>query len=667
MTGFFEEVKRRKVYRVAAAYNIAAGGIIQLASATFPAWELPNWSLRLVILLLLVGFPIALILAWAFDITSQGIRATPDTPAPRTRRRRNIIMLIATGVVISAATGFFLLPRVAAHKVDKSIAVLPFENLSDEKENAYFADGVQDDVLTNLSKIGDLRVISRTSVMQYRGRPTNLREIGKALGVSNILEGSVRRSGNRVRVNVQLIDANTDEHVWANDYDRDVTDVFAIQSDLAREIANALQAKLSPAEKSQMTRKPTENPEAYLAFVQAHDLSCSYEDPAKLKQSEQLYQRAVDLDPNFALALARYSQLESWIARDIDRAPERREKARTLAERALELQPDLSEAHLARGYSYYWGDNNYGAALKEFEIAQQGLPNESEVYLAIGAIQRRQGKWAESTANMEKAASLNPKDTWPLQNLTFNYAMQRNFGAANKTIDRALELNPNGIGLWEIKVKLAIAEKADFSVYERALEKMKSLPMSSEERLKVVGAQADLLLFQRKYQQVLQLAQSIPDESLAAIPGASAGKYYAIGVAQKGLDDDAAARTAFLQAKNILEEQLKQKPDDAGLHIQLAKLLARLGEKDAAITEAQQATDLRPESKDAFDGPRITEDVAQVYAILGDNARAIELLDGLLSRPTGVTLQSLRVNPAWDPLRNDPAFQALSAKYAGKA
>jgi len=667
MTGFFEEVKRRKVYRVAAAYIIAAGGIIQLASATFPAWELPNWSLRLVILLLLVGFPIALILAWAFDITSQGIRATPDTPAPRTRRRRNIIMLIATGVVISAATGFFLLPRVAAHKVDKSIAVLPFENLSDEKENAYFADGVQDDVLTNLSKISDLRVISRTSVMQYRGRPTNLREIGKALGVSNILEGSVRRSGNRVRVNVQLIDANTDEHVWANDYDRDVTDVFAIQSDLAREIANALQAKLSPAEKSQMTRKPTENPEAYLAFVQAHDLSCSYEDPAKLKQSEQLYQRAVDLDPNFALALARYSQLESWIARDIDRAPERREKARTLAERALELQPDLSEAHLARGYSYYWGDNNYGAALKEFEIAQQGLPNESEVYLAIGAIQRRQGKWAESTANMEKAASLNPKDTWPLQNLTFNYAMQRNFGAANKTIDRALELNPNGIGLWEIKVKLAIAEKADFSVYERALEKMKSLPMSSEERLKVVGAQADLLLFQRKYQQVLQLAQSIPDESLAAIPGASAGKYYAIGVAQKGLDDDAAARTAFLQAKNILEEQLKQKPDDAGLHIQLAKLLARLGEKDAAITEAQQATDLRPESKDAFDGPRITEDVAQVYAILGDNARAIELLDGLLSRPTGVTLQSLRVNPAWDPIRSDPAFQALSAKYAGKA
>ncbi len=668
MTGFFEEVKRRKVYRVAAAYIIAAGGIIQLASATFPAWELPNWALRLVILLVLVGFPIALILAWAFDITAQGIRATPDTAAPRTRRRRNVIMLIATGVIVSAIAGFFLLPRISsARKIDKSIAVLPFENLSDEKENAYFADGVQDDVLTNLSKISDLRVISRTSVMQYRGRPTNLREIGKALGVSNILEGSVRRSGNRVRVNVQLIDANTDEHVWANDYDRDVTDVFAIQSDLAREIGNALQAKLSPAEKSQMTRKPTESGEAYLAFVQAHDLSCAWEDLAKLKQSAQLYQRAIDLDPNFALALARYSQLESWMLRTHEGTSEHRERARSLAERALQLQPDLPEAHLALGFSYYYGDNNYDAALREFEIAQSGLPNESEVYLAIGAIQRRQGKWAESTANLEKSASLNPKDTWPLQNLTYNYAMQRNFDAANKTMDRALELNPNGIGLWEVKVKLALAEKADFSVYEKTLEKVKSLPMSSEERLKILAAQADLLLFQRKYQQVLQLAESVPDDSLATIPASLAGKYFAIGIAQKGLGDDAAARTAFLKAKGILEQQVKQKPDDSDLHVQLAKLLAWLGEKDAAIAEAQRAIDLRPESKDAFEGPRITEQVAQIYTILGDNARAIELLDGLLSRATGVTLQSLKVNPAWDPIRSDPAFQALFAKYAGKA
>jgi len=666
MTGFFEEVKRRKVYRVAAAYIIAAGGIIQLASATFPAWELPNWSLRLVILLLLVGFPIALILAWAFDITAQGIQATPETTVPRTRRRRNIIMLIATGIVISAATGFFVLPRVAAHKVDKSIAVLPFENLSDEKENAYFADGVQDDVLTNLSKIGDLRVISRTSVMQYRGRPTNLREIGKALGVSNILEGSVRRSGNKVRVNVQLIDANTDEHIWANDYDGDVTDVFALQSDLAREIANALQAKLSPAEKSQMTRKPTENGEAYLAFVQAHDLSCAMEDLTRLKQSEQLYQRAIELDPNFALALARYSQLESWMVRTHDASSDHREKARTLAERALQLQPELPEARLALGFSHYYGDNNYEAALKEFEIAKRGLPNEPEVYLAIGAIQRRQGKWAESTANLEKAARLNPKDTWPLHNLALNYQMQRDFDAANKTVDRALQINPQAIGLWEIKVKLAIAEKGDFSVYEQAMEKGKSFNVSDEQRLQLIGNEANLLLLQRKYDQLLQLGEKFPDDSFAAAPGSLAMKYFAIGIAKKGLGDDTAARTALVKAKNILEAQLKQKPDDADLHVGFAKILAWLGEKDAAIAEAQRAVDLRPESKDAFQGPEITEQVAQVYTILGDNARAIELLDTLLSRPSEVTLHALKVNPAWDPLRNDAGFQALFAKYAGK-
>src|SRR5436305_2616509 len=414
MTGFFEEVKRRKVYRVAVAYVIAAGGIIQLASAAFPAWELPNWSLRLVIVLLLIGFPTTLILAWAFDVTAQGIKATPAVAAPGSHLRRNIIMLVATGIIIPAAAGFFLLPRAAARKIDKSIAVLPFENLSDDKENAYFADGIQDDVLTNLSKIGDLKVISRTSVMPYRGKTQNLREIGKTLGVSNILEGSVRRSGNRVRINVQLIDATTDEHLWASDYDRDLTDVFAIQTDLAQKISEALQAKLSPVEKSRMERKPTENGEAYLAFVQAHNLQNAVEDIGKLKQSEQLYARAIELDPKFALALAWYSQLESWIVHTFDPTRERREKARALADQALQLQPDLPEAHLALGFSQYYGDNNFEAALKEFEIAQRGLPTNPAGYPASGATHAGLGKWREPTPGPRKLAIQNPNAAWVL-------------------------------------------------------------------------------------------------------------------------------------------------------------------------------------------------------------------------------------------------------------
>src|ERR1700719_2590756 len=350
MNGFFEELKRRKVYRVAIAYIVAGWALAQGLAQVLPVFEISNSVIRVVIALLLIGFPVALVLAWVFDMTPQGIKATPSVAAGG-HRRRNVLMLAAAGVVVSMAAGFFVLPRAAARKIDKSIAVLPFENLSDEKENAYFADGVQDDILTNLSKIGDLKVISRTSVMSYRGHAPNLRDIGKALGVSTILEGSVRRSGNRVRINVQLIDATTYEHLWASDYDRDLTDVFAIQTDLAQKIANELQAKLSLTEKAQIQNKPTQNGEAYLALIQARNLFIP-EDFEKLKQAEQLYDRALQLDPNFALAAASYGQMEAWIYRNFDKTAARMQKGRALVQRALQLQPDLPEAHLALGYWY---------------------------------------------------------------------------------------------------------------------------------------------------------------------------------------------------------------------------------------------------------------------------------------------------------------------------
>src|SRR5258707_3924407 len=317
MTGFFEELQRRKVYRVAAAYIIAGGFIIQIGSAVFPAWELPNWTLRLVVVFLLIGFPIALILAWAYDVTPQGIRATP---ASTMHRRRNIYLLVATGIIVSSVAGFFLLPRASARKVDKSIAVLPFENLSDEKDNAYFADGMQDDILTNLSKIGDLKVISRTSVTSYRGNGArNAREIGKALGVATLLEGSVRRIGNRVRVNVQLINADNDEHIWAEDYDRDLTDVFAIQTDLAQKIVSTLRAKLSPSEKARLDRRPTENSDAYLLFIQAEQYANGpdmFSDDSR--KAKQLLEEAIKLDPHFAVAFACLSMVESWAYHTFD-------------------------------------------------------------------------------------------------------------------------------------------------------------------------------------------------------------------------------------------------------------------------------------------------------------------------------------------------------------
>src|SRR5262252_7715420 len=374
MSGFFEEVRRRKVYRVEAAYIVAAGFIIQIGSAVFPAWELPNWAFRLVVVLLLIGFPIALILAWAYDVTPQGIRATPAPSTPGSHLRRNVIMLIAIGVIISIGAGFFVLPRVSARRVEKSIAVLPFQNLSDEKENAYFADGIQDDILTNLSKIGDLKVISRMSVMSYRGDGLrNARDIGKALGVGTLLEGSVRRAGDRVRVSVQLINANNDEHIWAEDYDRDLTDVFAIQTYLAQKIASALQAQLSPNENARLDRQPTKDSAAYLLYLQAHDYANR---PDRLREpslkAEELYGQAIKLDPNFALAFAGLSIVESWMYHSYEPTAARREKARLNADEALRLQPDLPEGHLSLGFSYYYGDRDYERALAEFEAAKSG-------------------------------------------------------------------------------------------------------------------------------------------------------------------------------------------------------------------------------------------------------------------------------------------------------
>jgi TolB-like protein len=682
MSGFFEELKRRKVYRVAIAYIVAGWALAQGLAQVLPVFDISNSVIRVVIALLLLGFPVALVLAWVFDFTPQGIRATPSM-ASAGHRRRNVIMLVATGIIISASAGFFLLPRAAARKIDKSIAVLPFENLSDEKENAYFADGVQDDILTNLSKIGDLKVISRTSVMPYRGRTSNVREIGKALGVATILEGSVRRSGNRVRVNVQLIDANTDEHLWANDYDRDLTDVFAIQTDLAQKIASELSAKLSPTEKAQIERKPTENNDAFLAFIQAHNFNVSYEDYPRLQQGEQLYERAITLDPKFALALARYSQLESWIYHSFEPTQARKQKAVDLAERALTLEPNLPEAHLARGFAYYYGDRNYEAALREFAVAQRGLPNESEAYLAIGAIQRRQGKWEESTANLKKAAELNPKDSWPLQNLAFNYQMLRNTTECERTIDKALELAPKSLELWGLKIEFAIEQHGDFSVYEHAMAAFAANLAASPATTASASpadfasggfnvsyaevAQLSVLILQRKFQEVISLGEKIDEQAISTKPELISQKYTFLGLARRYLHDEEGARRDFLKTKDSAQKLLAKTPDNASRHMQVAQAMALLGEKEAAVAEALRAQQLLPESVDAFEGPQITEQLAEIYSICGDATRAIDILDGLFQRPSPLTPHLLKLQLQWDPIRKDPRFQALIDKYGAKA
>ena len=661
MTGFFEELQRRKVYRVAAAYIIAAGFIIQIGSAVFPAWELPNWALRLVVVLLLAGFPVALILAWAYDVTPQGIQATPAPPG--THRRRNVIALIAIGLAISAVAGFFLFPRASGRGVEKSIAVLPFQSLSDEKENAYFADGIQDDILTNLSKIGDLKVISRMSVMSYRGDALrNAREIGKALGVGTLLEGSVRRAGNRVRVSVQLINANNDEHIWAEDYDRDLTDVFAIQTDLAQKIASALQAKLSPNEKEQLDRQPTKDPNAYLLFIQAHDYANRPEHfrDDSLK-AEELFEQAIKLDPKFAAAFAGLSMVESWLYHSFEPTLARREKARLNADESLRLQPNLPEGHLALGFSYYYGDRDYERALTEFEIAKRDLPNEAQAYMAIGAIKRRQGKWAESIANLEKAAVLDPKNVSILVNLASSYMAVGNFEAAEKTLDRATAIAPESFVTVGFKAYLAIASKGDLIGAEKQIS---SLPADVDPNGVVTWAKSWVLTLQRKFPEALTVVQKFPGETLAAEGTGPVPKAFLEGTLHLLQGNGEKAQPALEHALLVSEQLLREAPEDPPRHAQHGLILAALDRKQEAIAEGKRAVELLPESQDAFDGPKSTASLAQIYACTGELDEAFRLLDHLLAVPNGIAVPILKLDPAWDPLRKDPRFQALIEKYA---
>ena len=495
---------------MAVAYVVVAGGVIQLASAVFPAWEMPTWALRLVIILLLIGFPIALILAWAFDVTPEGIRTTP-TPAVGAAPAAKCDRISAVGVIVSVVAGFFLLPRASARKIDKSIAVLPFENFSDDKENAFFADGIQDDILTNLAKIGDLKVISRTSVMPYRGKEKNVREIGKALGVSAILEGSVRKSGNRVRVNVQLINAINDEHIWAEDYDRDLTDVFAIQTDLAQKIAHELQAKLSPTEKAQMTRKPTENGEAYLAFVQAHNLHAHLEDFEKLKQAEQLYERAIQTGPELRARRRGFlpaGKLDLLIL--LSQHPRaRRRRVRWPSVRCT-CSPTCRKGISPSAGSFYYGRPRLRERAEGIRHRRNGTCRTTRrcIWRSV-RFKRRQGKWTESNANLEKAASLSPNDPWPLQNLIFNYEMQRDFDAANKTIDRALKLSPESLSLWSIKAQLEIAEKGTFETAERGLQLLSASPMPKIETRPAAGRDRPNMHLATQVCRALRAAESL--------------------------------------------------------------------------------------------------------------------------------------------------------------
>ena len=407
MSGFFEELQRRKVYRVAAAYVVAAGFLIQIASATFPAWDLPNWSLRLVIAMLLIGFPMALILAWAYDVTPQGIQLTPKSP--HAHWRRNLSLLIGAAVIASAVAGFFLLRSAVGQRIDKSIAVLPFQNLSSDPNNAYFADGIQDEILTRLAKIGDLKVIARSSTQRYKSSGEDPREIGKTLGVAHVLEGSVQKAADTVRVRVQLINAATATHLWAESYDRTLTDMFAVESEIATKVAGALRAKLTRPEQDALTGRPIENIEAYQLYLLGRYF-WNKRTGDDLIKAIGYFEQAIAEDPKFAVAYAGLADSYVLLSGYAAASPmESLPKAKAAARKALELDSSLGRAHACLAMAFFAYDLNFPEANREFQRAIELNPNYATAHQWYGQCGLLVvGKLDEGVAELKRAVELDP-------------------------------------------------------------------------------------------------------------------------------------------------------------------------------------------------------------------------------------------------------------------
>jgi len=674
----FTELKRRNVYRAAVAYGVVAWFLTQLTTQVLPLFEIPNSAVRFVVIALAVGFPIAMLLAWVYEFTPEGVVRTEDLDPVQARSARRATGRIFDFIIIGAlllVIAMLIVGRRPFYRQtgesipQKSIAVLPLENLSGEKENAYFADGIQDELLASLSKVKELKVISRTSVMQYKaGITRTLKEIAQKLGVNHVVEGSVRRSGGHVRVSVQLIDAQTDRHIWVQNYDRTLADSLTLQGELATEIAAAVGATLSPQEKAQVTAKPTNNVAAYDAYLHGRVFASEENDLEKALNS---YRKAVELDPNFALAWTRLSSMQSQAYWQVDSSPARLTVAKTAVNRALALDPSLPEVHLALAYYRYYVERDFTGALAELRQAEQALPNDTDVVKTIAFIQRRQGQWDKALAGLRRTVELDPRDIEGYSNLALTYEALRRFPEALATFDRASTWEPanfdcncawKSLGRMRADALLSMGNFQDFSspghgsVYS------------------VAFIRAGQALLQARYADAKDiLSKALADESMSRNQNSPVLDEWEIlllplGLAQQRSGDIAAARATYQQvvrdARHALETVPPGSHAETEAHANLGWAYAALGEPESAIAEGRKAMTLIPSSKDAYIGPTYEQNMARIYALLGDADQAIPILDRLLRIPylASLTPAKLRIDPTFEQIRNDPRFQKLAAE-----
>ena len=572
---------------------------------------------------------------------------------------------IVAGIVVFSRYRF----RSTLAALEKSIAVLPFENLSEEKENAFFADGVQDEILTDLAKIADLKVISRTSVMQYKnGISRNLREIGEQLRVAHVLEGSVQRTGGRVRVSAQLIDARTDAHLWAEHYDRPLDDVFAIQSEVAQAIADQLNAKLSPAEKAAIKERPTGDLVAYDLYLRAEALRAATSFNARLKENlleaTRLLEQAIARDPTFFLAYCRLAEAHDLIYFfGSDHTPARLALASTAIQTALRLRPGSGEAHLTLAAHLYRGYGDYEHALDELTLAQRALPNDPLVFELTGFIARRQGRWEESTTDLKRALELDPRNLFFLQQLSFTYDWQHRYRDLASVLDRALKLVPSDPETRVARALIDFAERADARPVHATIETI--IAEDPAAATNIADRWFYIALCERDNFGISRALAVIPPEGISQGSIWSPRAYFE-AVAARARGDATVARAAFTVARAEVEKTTHDQPDYAQGLIILGLIDAGLGRKDDAIREGRRAIELVPVSKDAIDGADFILNLAVIYAWTGEKDLALEQLNKVSKLPYAPSYGDLRLSPEWDPLRGDPRFEKIVASLAPK-
>ena len=596
------------------------------------------------------------------------------------RKRSTKKWMLAAAAVLIAAMSFVVLriglrARSGGSSLsvsEKSNAVLPFENLSAEKENAFFADGVQNEILTDLAKIADLKVISRTSVMLYKaGNPRNLREIAQQLGVAQVLEGSVQRAGSKVRVNAQLIDARTDKHLWARTYDRDLADVFAIETEVAQAIANELQAKLSTSEKAAIEEKPTQDLVAYEFYARA--VSLIYNVQAKpvdaaeksLSEAVDLLNKAVARDPNFLLAYCQLAFAHDLVyADEIDHTPARLALAQSAIDSAFRLRPDSGEAHLALGWHLQYSE--YDRARAELALAQQSLPNDPRVYELAGKIDRRQGRWADATHNLQRASELDPRNLPYLLNLAATYNLWlHDYEQYAKVMDRILALHPDAKPERIWRAFIEVDQRADTGPWRVAIEKILAEDPASAKDPFLTGHRFTLALLDRDLDAAGDLAAALSpkDSEVAVYP--DFGRDFWMGVVARLKGDETSSRAALMRARAEQEQEIRD-PDDVWLLSYLGLIDALLGKKEQALSEGRRAIEMLPIVKNLTTDGYVKRNFAMICAWAGERELALEHLEAVARIPGGPSYGDLRLNPMWDPLRGDPRFEKIVVSLAPK-